>query len=78
MSKNVKCTLTRCLHMGTRLFETHEEKRTDVNIAVYMLDDAYQDRFDQRAGERRFRSRSWIAGCSPQVPDSSLSSTCPR
>lgn len=47
MSKNVKCTLTQCTHMGTRLFETHEEKRTDVNIAVYMLDDAYRDRFDR-------------------------------
>jgi uncharacterized LabA/DUF88 family protein len=28
------------------MFDTCEEKRTDVNIAVYMLDDAYNDKCD--------------------------------
>jgi hypothetical protein len=31
----------------TKIFQSAEEKRTDVNIAVYMLDDAYQDVCDQ-------------------------------
>jgi uncharacterized LabA/DUF88 family protein len=35
------------MHTGNRRFETVEEKRTDVNIAVSMLDDAYQDACDQ-------------------------------
>ena len=30
----------------SRFFDVYEEKRTDVNIAVYMLDDAYQDACD--------------------------------
>lgn len=47
MSKNVKCSLTTCTHSGTRLFATHEEKRTDVNIAVSMLDDVYQNLCDR-------------------------------
>jgi 6-hydroxy-3-succinoylpyridine 3-monooxygenase len=47
MSKNVKCTLDVCTHVGSRLFVTHEEKRTDVNIAVHMLDDVYQNRCDR-------------------------------
>lgn len=41
--KRVLCGLSDCLHPGKRIFEVPEEKRTDVNIAVYMLDDAYQD-----------------------------------
>ncbi len=45
--KRVHCVETSCTHMGNRLFETVEEKRTDVNIAVSMLDDAYQNACDQ-------------------------------
>jgi len=44
--KTVKCIEISCTHGGNRLFETAEEKRTDVNIAVSMLDDAYQDACD--------------------------------
>ncbi len=45
----VKCGfLPSCAPAGSpsRQFQMPEEKRTDVNIAVYMLDDAYQGRCD--------------------------------
>jgi len=45
--KRVKCTHSLCSYPGDRFFETREEKHTDVNIAVYMLDDAYQGACDQ-------------------------------
>jgi 6-hydroxy-3-succinoylpyridine 3-monooxygenase len=45
-NKRVVCGLPACSHPGKRVFEVPEEKRTDVNIAVYMLDDAYQDACD--------------------------------
>jgi uncharacterized LabA/DUF88 family protein len=35
-----------CLSCGSR-WTAHEEKETDVNIALHMLDDAYKDRFDR-------------------------------
>jgi NYN domain len=35
-----------CLSCGSRWI-AHEEKETDVNIALHMLDDAYKDRFDR-------------------------------
>jgi 6-hydroxy-3-succinoylpyridine 3-monooxygenase len=44
--KTVKCGVTRCTHPALRKFKVPEEKRTDVNIAIFMLDDAYQDRCD--------------------------------
>lgn len=40
-AKRVRCLVTDCPHPGSRLFETLEEKRTDVNIAVHILDDVY-------------------------------------
>lgn len=46
-SKSVECTHPKCKYEGNRFFEGLEEKRTDVNIAVYMLDDAQQDRCDK-------------------------------
>ena len=46
-NKRVLCSLGACTHGGKRFFEIPEEKRTDVNIAVYMLDDAYQNIADQ-------------------------------
>lgn len=47
LHKNVKCRVSGCQDAGPRLFKSPEEKRTDVNIAVYMLDDAYQDVCEQ-------------------------------
>jgi hypothetical protein len=44
--KRAKCGVPTCEH-GSRWFQTPEEKRTDVNIAVFMVDDAYQDACDQ-------------------------------
>jgi uncharacterized LabA/DUF88 family protein len=41
--KQVTCQVKVCTLGGARRFTTQEEKRTDVNIAVRMLDDAYQD-----------------------------------
>ncbi len=46
-TKRVECRNPHCLTPGRRFFEMQEEKRTDVNIAVFMLDDAYQDRCEQ-------------------------------
>lgn len=46
-TKRSKCKNTACTYAGDRMFDTVEEKRTDVNIAVSMVDDAHQDRCDQ-------------------------------
>jgi uncharacterized LabA/DUF88 family protein len=45
--KNMLCKVHACAHPGNRSFKTHEEKRTDVNIAIGMLDDAYQELCDR-------------------------------
>jgi 6-hydroxy-3-succinoylpyridine 3-monooxygenase len=45
--KQVKCGVTHCKYSGSRIFDMPEEKRTDVNIALKLLDDAYHDRADQ-------------------------------
>ena len=45
-NKTVTRRSAACTFAGSRLFQMPEEKRTDVNIAVFMLDDAYQDRCD--------------------------------
>ena len=44
--KRLVCGVKACAHIGDRLFDALEEKRTDVNIGIYMLDDAYQNRCD--------------------------------
>src|SRR6266571_5254041 len=41
-SKRVKCTISACSFAGDRRISTVEEKRTDVNIAVQMMEDAYE------------------------------------
>ena len=46
-TKNVKCGVSTCTVPGNKWFLMPEEKRTDVNIAVFMLDDAYRDMCDQ-------------------------------
>ena len=46
-AKQVKCAVAGCTHAGTRIFSTVEEKRTDVNIALQMLEDSYEDRADR-------------------------------
>jgi uncharacterized LabA/DUF88 family protein len=45
--KTLRCGVTACTSTGPKLYDTREEKRTDVNIAIFMLDDAYQDQCDQ-------------------------------
>ncbi len=44
--KTLKCGVTECTH-GAREFDRSEEKGTDVNIALQMLDDAYQGLADR-------------------------------
>lgn len=46
-NKNVKCGVLACTTTSNKWFLMPEEKRTDVNIAVFMLDDAYRDLCDQ-------------------------------
>jgi len=45
-NKKARCGVVSCAHGGPKWFKVPEEKRTDVNIAIYMLDDAYQDQCD--------------------------------
>ncbi|MBX3435307.1 MAG: NYN domain-containing protein [Pirellulales bacterium] len=42
--KQIKCRQPECTFQGNRHFKAMEEKRTDVNIAVQMMDDAFNDR----------------------------------
>jgi NYN domain len=44
--KKAKCGVAACTWSGNKFYGTQEEKRTDVNIAIFMLDDAYQDLCD--------------------------------
>ena len=48
--KRVKCMYPGCTGtgLGNRVFDVPEEKRTDVNIAIHMLDDAHQEACDQQ------------------------------
>jgi 6-hydroxy-3-succinoylpyridine 3-monooxygenase len=45
-NKQVRCGVGGCSHTAQKLFQIPEEKRTDVNIAVSMVDDAYQNQCD--------------------------------
>jgi hypothetical protein len=45
--KQIKCIVPGCSYPGSRVFDVPEEKRTDVNIALQLLDDANRDRADQ-------------------------------
>lgn len=45
--KEVRCRVAACNYPGSRRFETPEEKRTDVNIALQMADDVFHDRADR-------------------------------
>lgn len=45
--KHLKCRVRACKYPGNKAYQVPEEKRTDVNIAVQMLDDAYQGTCDR-------------------------------
>ncbi|MGE0190444.1 MAG: NYN domain-containing protein [Planctomycetota bacterium] len=47
-TKKVQCGVQNCRHSGGRFFEAPEEKRTDVNIAVWMLRDAFSGVCDRQ------------------------------
>jgi uncharacterized LabA/DUF88 family protein len=44
--RKVKCGVAACSFTGVKIFRVPEEKRTDVNIAIQMLDDAYNNEMD--------------------------------
>ncbi|MEW5983503.1 MAG: NYN domain-containing protein [Acidobacteriota bacterium] len=44
--KRIRCIHPKCQLPGDRFFESQEEKHTDVNIALHMLDDAYRGKCD--------------------------------
>lgn len=46
-TKTIKCRVSACTSTCNKWYGTPEEKRTDVNIAVFILDDAYRDVCDQ-------------------------------
>ena len=45
--KTVKCLVSSCTYTGDRAFTTLEEKRTDVQIALQMLEDVYENRAER-------------------------------
>ena len=47
LNKKVKCNVSSCNFGGKKLFVKPEEKRTDVNIAISMLLDAFHDECDR-------------------------------
>jgi len=59
--KQVRCGVAGCDYPGSRVFDVPEEKRTDVNIALQLLDDANHDRADQFIiVSGRAIARSWV------------------
>lgn len=44
--REVHCRVAACTHAGSKVVRVPTEKRTDVNIALQLLDDAYQDQCD--------------------------------
>lgn len=45
--KTLQCGVEQCTFEGSRRYRSHEEKETDVNIALAMIDDAYQGLCDR-------------------------------
>lgn len=45
-NKQISCRVRGCTYSGRRTFDAPEEKRTDVNIALQLLDDSLHDRAD--------------------------------
>lgn len=46
-TKQVKCLVSNCTYRGPKIFNQQEEKRTDVNIALHMLHDAFEESCDR-------------------------------
>jgi uncharacterized LabA/DUF88 family protein len=45
-AKQILCRHPTCTHAGDRRFSSKEEKRTDVNVAIQLLNDGYKDACD--------------------------------
>jgi uncharacterized LabA/DUF88 family protein len=46
-NKQIRCLQSQCQYPGNRIFQMPEEKHTDVNIAVQMIVDAFQNACDR-------------------------------
>ena len=44
--KTIPCRVTGCTYAGKKYFTYPEEKKTDVNIGIHMVSDAYQNLYD--------------------------------
>ena len=44
--RTIPCRVKGCCYIGNRHFKYPEEKKTDVNIAIHMLNDAHEDKYD--------------------------------
>lgn len=47
ISKPIECRVKNCNYRGKKIFIKLEEKKTDVNIAIYMTRDAYLNKYDK-------------------------------
>ncbi|MBN2050617.1 MAG: NYN domain-containing protein [Spirochaetales bacterium] len=45
--KSIVCQVRNCRYHGNKIFQVPEEKKTDVNIAVHIIDDAYNNLMDR-------------------------------
>ena len=45
-NKRIACRVRNCSHTGSRKFAYREEKRTDVNIGIHMVNDGYKNLYD--------------------------------
>ena len=44
--KKLRCGVQECTYTGVRFFNSKEEKKTDVNLGVSIVSDAYEDEYD--------------------------------
>ena len=61
-TRTIQCRVSSCTHGGDRRFGVPEEKRTDVQIGLQMIDDAYQGRCERFVIDNR---RTRPVGVSP-------------
>ena len=45
-NKKIACRVRNCTHAGSRAFPYPEEKRTDVNIGIHLINDGYKNSYD--------------------------------
>jgi hypothetical protein len=80
-SKQLQCLVPSCPLPSPRFFSTYEEKRTDVNIALWMLHDALEDLCDRtRSCQRRLglSARSLYGKAAPSQQGGYRVHSCPE